>query len=212
MLVVLIFTCGLFIGKIIEWFAYKIPKEENTKKLSKGVFKYIKKFFNKRVALVILTAIFYSILYLKYNISIDFLKYCIVSSVLVLIAIVDHKTKYVYFSTILVAFLLDVGFITVEFFYGMDVKMYIIGALFAFVVSTILSLLKVFGWGDVEIFSICGMLVGLNKIAVIMLISITLCGLYGLFLMIKERKILIKTRTAFGPYIIAALIAVIIVW
>ncbi|URZ05902.1 prepilin peptidase [Clostridium felsineum] len=210
MVVILIFIYGLLIGKIIEWFAYKIPKDEKGKELKEGALRYARRLFNKRTAIVILTAWFYSLLYLKYGISINFFKYCTVSSVLILIAIIDYKTKYVYFSTICVAVVLNLIFILAEFFYGADVKTYIMGALFALIVSTILAFLKVFGWGDVEIFFVCGLLTGLNKTIIIMVASIVICGLYGIYLMIKQRKILIKMRVAFGPYIVASLIATII--
>ncbi|PJI06575.1 MULTISPECIES: prepilin peptidase [Clostridium] len=210
MLIVLIFICGLFCGSIIEWIAWKVPKEEKGDKLRKGIFKYIKKLINKRTIVIALIGVIYCIFYLKYGISIDFFKYCTECSVLLLIAFIDYRTKYVYFSTILTAAVLNFMFIGLEFLYRVDVKTYIMGAVFALVVSIILSSLKVFGWGDVEIFFVCGLLTGLNKTVIIMLTSIVICGLYGIYLMIKERKILKKMRVAFGPYIVATLLFTII--
>lgn len=210
MLIVLIFVCGLFCGSIIEWLARKIPKEEKGDKLRKGAFKYIKRLIDKRIIVTFSIGLIYCVFYLKYGISIDFFKYCVVSSVLLLIAVIDYRTKYVYFSTIILAAVLNLIFISVEFFNGVDVKTYVMGAVFALVVSTILAFLKVFGYGDVEIFFMCGLLTGFNKTVIIMLTSIVICGLYGLFLIIKERKILIRKRVAFGPYIVAALLSTII--
>lgn len=210
MLIVLIFICGLLCGSMIEWVARKVPKEEKRDELRKSAFRYIKRLINKRIIVTFSVGLIYCAFYLKYKVSIDFLKYCVVGSILLLIAVIDHRTKYVYFSTICVAVVLNFIFILAEFFYGADVKTYVMGAVFALVVSTILSLMNVMGTGDIEIFVICGLLTGLNKIIIIMLASIVMCGLYGIYLMIRERKILIKMRVAFGPYIVAALLFTII--
>ncbi|MCR3758435.1 prepilin peptidase [Clostridium felsineum] len=210
MLVILIFICGLFCGSMIEWVAWKIPKEKKGDELRKDAFRYIKRLINKRIIVTFSIGLIYCAFYLKYKVSVDFLKYCTVSSVLILIAIIDHRTKYVYFSTICVAVVLNFIFILAEFFYGADVKTYVMGAVFALIVSTILSLMNVIGTGDIEIFLICGLLTGLNKTIIIILTSIVVCGLYGIYLMLKQRKILIKMRVAFGPYIVASLIAAII--
>ncbi|URZ15433.1 prepilin peptidase [Clostridium felsineum] len=211
MLVILIFICGLFCGSMIEWVARKVPKEKKGDELRKDAFRYIKRLINRRIIVTFSIGLIYCAFYLKYKVSIDFLKYCAVSSVLILIAIIDYKTKYVYFSTILVALVINSIFIFVEFFNGTDIKVYVMGAVFALVVSTILAFLKVFGWGDVEIFLVCGLLTGLNNTAIIMLDSIVICGLYGIYLMLKERKILIKMRVAFGPYIVASLLFTIMI-
>ena len=210
MLTVLIFACGLFCGSIIKWLAWKVPKEEKDDKLRKDVVIYIKELVNKRTIIASFVGLIYCIFYLKYGITIYFFKYCVVGSVLLLIAIIDYRTKYVYFSTICVSVILNLGFIGIELFNGAGVKTYIMGALFVLVVSTILSFLKVFGLGDVEIFFVCGLLTGLYKTVIIMLVSIVICGLYGIYIVVKERKILIKMRVAFGPYIVAALLFTII--
>jgi len=56
---------------------------------------------------------------------------------------------------------------------------------------------------------VCGLLVGMYKLAIVVFISIVLCGGYGIYTLIRKngKKGL---RVAFGPYIVFALILVTI--
>lgn len=210
MIVVLIFIFGLFIGSMVEWFSYKIPKEENDPMISKikEYFKYTKKMVNKRMIVSIIGSM-YCMLYINYKFSIDFFRYSSVCTVLFVVALIDYKTKNVYFLTTCIAAILSIVFIIIGYLNGIDIKSYVFAGISAGVFSGIPAALNVIGWGDVEIFIICGLLVGMYKVAIVTFISIILCGIYGIciFIIKKDRKGL---RVAFGPYIIFSLILVII--
>lgn len=211
MLIVLIFILGFLIGNIVEWFSYKIPKEENAPMTSniKNCLKYVKRVINKHMIVSILIGTVYCILYLKYKLSIDFFRYSSGCTILFVVALIDYKTKDVYFSTTCAAAVLSIVFIIIGYMNGISIKSYVIGGISAGIFSGILAALSVIGWGDVEIFIVCGFLVGIYKLSIAAFISIVLCGGYGIYILIrkKDKKGL---RVAFGPYIILALMFVII--
>lgn len=209
LIIVLIFIFGLFVGSMVEWFSYKIPKEENdpvTSKIKK-CFKYTKKLVSKRMIISSLIGSVYCMLYIKYKISIDFFRYSSVGTILFVVALIDYKTKNVYFSTTFIAGVLSIAFIIIGYLNGICIKSYVFGGISAGIVSMILAALNIIGWGDVEIFIVCGLLVGIYKVAIAAFISTVLCGVYGLYALIrkKDKKVL---RVAFGPYIVFALIFV----
>ncbi|WP_234121508.1 prepilin peptidase [Clostridium hydrogenum] len=208
--IVLIFICGFFAASILEWIAYKVPKEEKVslKDKLKNYCRYAKKITNKYAIIACLMGIVYCMFYVKYKVSIDFLRYSLVCSVLFIVAIIDYKTQNVYFSTTASAAVLSIIFILLNYMNGRSIKTYIFGGIAIGIFSSILAVLNVIGWGDVEILIVCGLLVGTYKVIIVAFISIILCGGYGVFNMIrKDSKVL---RTAFGPYILISLIGVII--
>lgn len=211
MLIVLIFIFGLFVGSMSQWLAYKIPKEENetiTSKIKK-CFKYARKVANKRTIISILIGTVYCMLYINYKTGIDFFRYSSVCTILFVVALIDFKTKYVYFSTICIATALSIVFIIIGYLNGIGIKSYVFGGISAGIFSSILAALNVIGWGDVEIFIVCGLLVGIYKVAIVAFISIVLCGGYGIYILIRKKGKK-GLRVAFGPYIVFALMLVTI--
>lgn|GEM_PF-3413760 len=211
MLIILIFVFGLFLGSMAQWFAYKIPKEDDetiTSKIKK-CFKYTKKIANKRMIVSILIGTVYCMLYINYKLGIDFFRYSSVCTILFIVALIDYKTKDVYFSTICIAAALSIAFIIVGYLNGISIKSYVFAGVSVGIFSTTLAALNIIGWGDVEIFIVCGLLVGMYKLAIVVFISIVLCGGYGIYTLIRKngKKGL---RVAFGPYIVFALILVTI--
>lgn len=211
MLIVLIFVFGLFIGSMAQWFEYKIPKEKNESMRSKieKCFKYIKRAINKRMIISILIGSVYCMFYLKYKLSLDFFRYSSVCTIFFVVALIDYKTKAVYFSTISISAALSIAFIIIGYLNGIGIKSYVFAGISAGIVSGILAALNVIGWGDVEIFIVCGLLVGIYKVIIVAFISVVLCGIYGICILIT-RKDKNGLRVAFGPYIIFALILVTI--
>lgn len=210
MFIVLIFVFGLFIGSMAQWFAHNIPKEKNEpmgNKIKK-CFKYAKRAVSKRMIMSILIGSVYCMIYLKYKLSLDFFRYSSVCTILFVIALIDYKTKAVYFSTISIAAALSISFIIIGYLNGIGIKSYVFAGISAGIVSGILAALNVIGWGDAEIFIVCGLLVGMYKVAIVAFISIVLCGIYGICILIikNDKKGL---RVAFGPYIIFALILIV---
>jgi len=211
LLIILIFVFGLFLGSMAQWFAYKIPKEDDetiTSKIKK-CFKYTKKIANKRMIVSILIGTVYCMLYINYKLGIDFFRYSSVCTILFIVALIDYKTKDVYFSTICIAAALSIAFIIVGYLNGISIKSYVFAGVSVGIFSTTLAALNIIGWGDVEIFIVCGLLVGMYKLAIVVFISIVLCGGYGIYTLIRKngKKGL---RVAFGPYIVFALILVTI--
>lgn len=211
LLIVLIFVFGLFVGSMAQWFSYKIPKEENDPMTSniKKCLKYVRKVANKRTIISILIGIVYCMLYIRYKFSIDFFRYSSVCTILFVIALIDYKTKNVYFSTTFIAGVLSIVFILIGYLNGISMRIYVFGGISAGIFSVILAALNVIGWGDVEIFIVCALLVGMYKAAIVAFISIVLCGVYGIYIIIRKRDKK-GLRVAFGPYIIFALIFTII--
>lgn len=211
MLIVLIFIFGLFVGSMAQWLAHKIPKEENetiTSKIKK-CFKYARKVANKHTIISILIGTVYCMLYINYKPGIDFFRYSSVCTILFVVALIDFKTKYVYFSTMCIATALSIAFIILGYLGGISIKSYVFAGISAGIFSSILAALNVIGWGDVEIFIVCGLLVGMYKLVIVAFISIVLCGGYGIYTLIRKKG-KEGLRVAFGPYIVFALMLVTI--
>lgn len=198
---------GFFIGSLIDYSSYKICKEERGN--LKEFCKYLKEIPLRRTILYALVAAVYYLLYLRYKLSMDFFKYYVTVPIFIVIAIVDLKTRNIYFITTFIAGVISILFIVMNYFNGIDIGSYILGGVGAGALSLLLAFIKVIGFGDVEIFLVCGLLMGGLNAVLIGIISVGICGIQALYLIITK-KAEKNLRVAFAPYITTAFIAVII--
>lgn len=160
------------------------------------------------ITICIVLEISYILFYEKYKVNLEFFKYLSVITFMVFVSLIDIKTKSVYFFTSASLFFMSLLFIILVYLNGGEIKTYFYGGIAMAGVSSILAFFKVFGCGDVEIFTICGMLVGIYKSFYVLILSSVLCGVYGIYKLLKNRG-LKNDRVAFVPYITAALIMII---
>lgn len=224
---VLIILLGLIIGSFLNVCIYRISREESiafpqSHCTSCGynlkpkdlipVFSYIflggrcrscKEKITIRYPLVeILNACLYLLIYLKYGFTLDFFKFCVFVSLLIVIGFIDFETKYVYNSTIIFGVVLGIVF---DILIWIETKALpwndIVGAFIGFgVIYFIVILTHGMGEGDIDIALICGLFLGIEGIMVTLFIAIIIGGIVaGLILIFKIKDK--KAEIAFGPYL-----------
>lgn len=163
------------------------------------------------ITICIVLEISYILFYSKYSMNLEFFKYSSVITFMVFISLIDIKTRSVYFFTSVSLFFVNLLFMILGYLNGGEIKIYLYGGIVMAGISLILTLFKIFGCGDVEILTICGMFVGIYRSFFVLILSSVLCGIYGIYKLLKNRS-LKNDRVAFVPYITAALIIIIAYW
>ncbi|MBU5268597.1 prepilin peptidase [Clostridium cochlearium] len=148
------------------------------------------------------TGSMFLLLYFKYELSFEFIKYCIFICFLIIVAIIDFKTKYVYFNTILTIIFLRIGLFFMEgdkinfIFYNY----FLAGFMPALIICIIILLTNGMGWGDVEVIFISGVFLGLKHCFLLLFLSFFIGAIISIILMITKVKSR-KDAIAFVPYI-----------
>lgn len=227
----IIFLFGSIIGSFLNVCIFRVPKEEsivfpashcgscNTKLKGKDLVPIISflalkgkcRYCDDKVSIQyplieIATGILFVIVYLKFGLSIDFLKFVTLTSVLLVIGIIDYKTQYVYSSVIMTGIIFGIIFLTITLITGEKLNLInaAIGALIpAVILAIIVWTTNGMGWGDVEIIFMIGIFLGLKLNLLNLFISIILGGVYAIYLIIFKKRNG-KEAIAFGPYIVVA--------
>lgn len=223
----LVLIIGLCIGSFLNVCIYRIPKEESivfpaSHCTSCGhelkfyelipVVSYIflrgrcikckSKISIKYPLIEILNGLLYLLLFIKYELSFNFIFYCLLVSLLIVISIIDLESKYVYSSTTIVGVLLAIIYIIIGGCLG-EVRILnnLLGGLIGYgIIFLIIILTGGMGEGDADIAGICGLFIGIKGVLVALFLAIILGGIFAsivLILKIKDRK----SEIAFGPYI-----------
>lgn len=225
--IILIILLGLIIGSFLNVCIYRIAREEsiafppshctrcgyNLKpKDLIPVFSYIflggrcrscKEKISIRYPVVeILNACLYLLIYIKYGFTLDCFKFCLFSSLLIVIGFIDFETKYVYSSTVIFGVTTGVLFLILEYLQSKTIPWnYIIGGFVGFVVIYFIVILTHgMGEGDIDISLICGLFLGIKGIIVSLFIAIILGGIVSAIILILKLKDK-KSEIAFGPYL-----------
>lgn len=223
----LVLIIGLCIGSFLNVCIYRIPKEESivfpaSHCTSCGhelkfyelipIVSYIflrgrcikckSKISIKYPLIEILNGLLYLLLFIKYGLSFNFIFYCLLVSLLIVISIIDLESKYVYSSTTILGVLLAIIYIIIGAYLG-EVKILnnLLGGLIGYgIIFLIIILTGGMGEGDADIAGICGLFIGIKGVLVALFLAIILGGIFAsivLILKIKDRK----SEIAFGPYI-----------
>ncbi|WP_368490357.1 A24 family peptidase [Clostridium sp. BJN0013] len=152
-----------------------------------------------------ITAIFYLCVYIKFGISIEFVKYIVFISIMIVIGMIDSDTKDVYFKTTGTGIAAGIVFLGIYFYRGMPIKTYIYGGILAGVFLSLIILITKggMGWGDVEISVVCGLFLGF-KYTIVMLFMAFIIGAAAGVILILLRKKSRKDYIPFGPFMVIA--------
>lgn len=186
-------------------------------------------FFNKKEKLLILILhiAIIDIFLRKYDISIFFFYCYFISIYLLITAFIDFKTQYVYNFLNVIMGVISITYVIYSYMINGTFSMGIYSVLITIAISVLLSILKVWNWGDTEIFIVISPIIARYSILYIYInfsISIILLGsisiIKGLIKLIKSPKNSSKdllesftkpTRKAFAPYIaISSVITILI--
>lgn len=150
----------------------------------------------------LINAVLYINVYYVYGLSFYLIKYCILISLLLVIAAIDIKTKNIYTKVsgfgIVSAITLD---IYEYIFLNENILTYMCGALLSFIIFySIVKITGAMGQGDIDVAVICGLFLGVRYTLLAILLSFILGGIIGGLLVVfkKKRK---NEEIAFIPYL-----------
>ena len=224
---IFIFLLGLVIGSFLNVCIYRIPREESilyppshcgscNHKLGsldlfpvfsyiflKGKCRYCKDKISIRYPTIeILNAIVYLLIYFKFGAAIITLKYCILASLLIVIATIDYDTQLVYTASTICGGVIGIIFVIIQSIIYEDNSLdLILGGLIGFgIIGLIVVLTKGMGEGDIEIAAVCGLFLGIKGILLGLFLAIVIGGMAGIIILtLKLKKA--KDKMAFGPFI-----------
>ncbi|QGU95766.1 prepilin peptidase [Clostridium bovifaecis] len=234
-IILIVFILGLAIGSFLNVCIYRIPRGEsisyppshctNCKNrikpydliplisyvVLKGKCRYCGEKISIRYPLTeLFTGIIFVCLYFKYGLTIEFIKFALLSSTLVVIGFIDHDTTDIYDSTIISGLVFGIIFLGINLYFGLPIKTYLLGALVGGgFISIIILLVGGMGWGDAELLALCGLFVGAKLMTLILLLSVIVGGITGggLILLKKKNR---KDYIPFGPSIVIAAILTVL--
>jgi len=224
---ILIFILGIVIGSFLNVCIYRIPIEKsiafppshctncnhNLKPLDLipilsyiclgGRCKYCKEKISPRYPIIEgFNAILYSLVYLKFGLTLIALKYCILVSILIVIGMIDYDTQFVFTSTTIFGGIVAGIFIIIQAtIYKSGTADLILGGVIGFaIIGLIVFLTRGMGEGDIEIAAVCGLFLGVKGILLGLFLAIILGGIVGIIILLLKLK-KAKEKIAFGPCI-----------
>lgn len=167
--------------------------------------KYMYEEVNKNIyilitALIVFNLIWGYILFTKFGFILYYFSIYLLINILLIIAIIDYKTKYI--PDILILVLLALGMWTM--FVIPDVSFYnpLLTSIILFLVLLIANKVSKdsIGMGDVKLIPVISLFLGFSNIFSVIFISLLLSLIFGVILIIKDKKD-IKTEIPFVPFI-----------
>ncbi|WP_291649896.1 A24 family peptidase [Clostridium sp.] len=224
---ILILIIGLCIGSFLNVCIYRIPREESiafppshctncgyelkaidlipivSYSFLRGKCRKCGTKISIRYPLVeLLNGVLYLLIFLKFGLSLNFIFYSLLTSLLIVISYIDLECKYIYSSTTILGVILATIYILIGL-YTKDTSIVnnILGGAIGYgIIYLIVVITKGMGQGDAEIAGVCGLFIGVEGILVCLFIAVVLGGLVAAIILlfkIKGRK----SEIAFGPYI-----------
>lgn len=224
---ILILIIGLCIGSFLNVCIYRIPREESiafppSHCTSCGyelkavdlipIISYLflkgkcrkcgEKISIKYPLVELLNGVLYLLIFLRFGLSLSFVFYSLLTSLLIVISYIDLDSKYIYSSTTILGVVLAAIYIVVGL-YTKDISLsnnVLGGAIGYGIIYLIVVITKGMGQGDAEVAGVCGLFIGIKGILVCLFIAVVLGGLVAAIILIfklKEKK----SEIAFSPYI-----------
>lgn len=226
-LFVFVFLLGLIFGSFFNVCIYRIPNEEsinyppshcgncNTNLKWYDLFPILSwvflrgkcRYCGTKVsfqypAIELLTGIIFSILFYRFGLTLDFVKFAFLSSILLISAVIDYKTQYVFFSISLTGIIGGVIFTFIELFNDRSLSEVALSiAIPLIILGTVILISKKvegMGTGDLEIFILIALYVAPKTMVVALFLSIMLGGIVSIFMLIRGQR---GQHIAFVPYI-----------
>lgn len=207
---------GGTIGQFIEYVNVAFLNER--KILSKETYKEYKNVTKANYLLIVINAIAYIALLYKFKLSLDFLRFSLLTPMLISAFIVDYKIQII--PNRLNFTMFEIGIIFV-FIFGIQnlnlAKDMLLGMFVGGGVFLIITLLggliagkEAMGLGDVKLMGLLGLYFGWYKILLISVLSFLIGGIISIIILIakKNRK---DGYIPFGPFIVLATITAIFV-
>lgn len=230
-MLILIFIYGLLIGSFLNVCIYRIPKEENIAFPAShcpkcntplkwydnipifsyiglvGKCRYCKSKISPQYPLIELSnAIIYILLFYKFNLTVDFIFYAPIASVLIVITIVDLKEMIIPDSLVLTILILSILHKATNYILH-KTPINLLDSLGGLILAGGLFILIILiskggmGGGDVTLIGALGFSLGIKHIFLTMFLSFILGAIISMFLLITKIKGK-RDPIPFGPFII----------
>jgi len=227
---ILVFIFGTIIGSFLNVCIYRIPKDESilyppshcmncNKKIKaydmipvisymilRGQCRYCGEKIHLRYPILeFITGLLYVLIYINFGMGMEFIKYIVFISIMIVIGMIDFDTTDVYFKTTGTGIIAGIIFLALYFYMGLPIKTYVYGGVSAgiFLALIILITRGGMGWGDVEIALICGLFLGFKYTVLMLFLAFIIGAIIGLVLILLGKKSR-KDYIPFGPFIVIA--------
>lgn len=224
---IIIMILGLCIGSFLNVCIYRLPREESIAfppshctscghKLKwhelvpiisyiilKGKCKNCSEKISIQYPIIEFTnGVLYVLLFLKFEYTIDTIKYMILVSLMLVIGLIDFKTKFVYTSTTIIGGIVGVIFIIIEWATTKTFPLdNILGGVISLVIIGLIVLITGgMGEGDIDIAVISGLFLGMKGTAFMLFSAVILGGIVAGVILISKYKSK-KAEIAFGPFL-----------
>ncbi|MGL5243783.1 MAG: prepilin peptidase, partial [Sarcina sp.] len=150
--------------------------------------------------ILIITSIIFTSLYIIFPNKFEFIKYSIFIIVLMIIAIIDYDTQYVYTITTYFGMTLGIIFSILEYYFFKNSLINMVcAALLAFLIIGLISYTtKAMGAGDIEIAVFVAIFLGVKKTLNFIAISFIIASIIAIVLILLKKKTR-KDYISFGP-------------
>nr|WP_295574725.1 prepilin peptidase [uncultured Intestinibacter sp.] len=151
------------------------------------------------------------LIYNKYDITLNSISYLLLIPFIVVISIIDFRTSFVYDITVVSGIIVQsIIFILariphtelLDHFIGL-----IIGLLLSFLIC---KFTRAFAEGDIGVYGLCCFVLGAKHSFNIFALSFIITSLFGILIILKQKKVDLKRRIPFTPFISMATILIIL--
>lgn len=151
------------------------------------------------------------LIYNKYDITLNSISYLLLIPFMVVISIIDFRTSFVYDITVVSGIIVQsIIFILariphtelLDHFIGL-----IIGLLLSFLIC---KFTRAFAKGDIGVYGLCCFVLGAKHSFNIFALSFIITSLFGILIILKQKKVDLKRRIPFTPFISMATILIIL--
>jgi len=145
------------------------------------------------------------LIYQKYGITPQSIKYLSLIPFIIIISIIDYHTTYIYDITVISGILIQV----IIFFIEPDIKKYLLAFIIGIIVPYILAkTTKGLGEGDIGLYGLCCFALGKNYSLYLIALSFILASIYCVYILFRKSDKIRKIP--FAPFISLATILIIL--
>lgn len=151
------------------------------------------------------------LIYNKYYITLDSISYFLLIPFIVIVSIIDFRTSFVYDITVVSGIIIQsvLFFLTKTDYANLidHIEGLIIGLLLSFLIC---KMTKAIGEGDIGFYGLCCFVLGAKHSLNVFVLSFLVTSIFGIFIILKHRKLDLKVRIPFTPFISIATILIMI--
>lgn len=224
------FLFGIVIGSFLNVCIYRIPKEESIVTVNshcmscdhrlawydlfplfswlflRGKCRYCGEKISAQYPLVEgVNGLLYCLIFFINGINLESILWCLVTSCLIVIAVIDHRTMLIPVGTYIIILLIGIVHLFLDLDNWWDYCVGCVGAgAFLLICALLFRLIagkSGMGLGDIEMMACCGMCLGITRVIFAIFIGCVLAGVCeGVKIAVTKKK----GKFAFGPYLAVA--------